>query len=96
MATNFEKMVQSDERFEVAAERHLGMVVFRLKGPNELTEKILKKINSSGKIHCVPAALKVQTNADRRAFFVTQILNFLGKLRDSFHGDVIAHDDGRH
>jgi hypothetical protein len=55
-------MVQSDERFEVAAERHLGMVVFRLKGPNELTEKLLKKINSSGKIHCVPAALKVPTN----------------------------------
>ncbi|MCL4150932.1 UNVERIFIED_CONTAM: hypothetical protein GTU68_017385 [Idotea baltica] len=36
------------------------MVVFRLKGENELTEKLLKKINSSGKLHCVPASLKGQ------------------------------------
>jgi histidine decarboxylase len=39
----------------------LGMVVFRLKGPNDLTEALLKKINTSGKLHCVPAALKVRS-----------------------------------
>ena len=27
----FESLVAADERFEVAAKRHLGMVVFRLK-----------------------------------------------------------------
>ena len=52
-------MVLSDARFEIPAVRHLGMVVFRLKGPNDLTEMLLKKINTSGKLHCVPAALKV-------------------------------------
>ena len=59
MAKEFEAMVKSDARFEIPATRHLGMVVFRLKGPNDLTEMLLKKINTSGKLHCVPAALKV-------------------------------------
>lgn len=34
------------------------MVVFRLKGENELTEKLLKRMNSRGNVHCVPASLK--------------------------------------
>jgi histidine decarboxylase len=59
LAKEFEAMVKSDARFEIPAARHLGMVVFRLKGPNDLTEMLLKKINTSGKLHCVPAALKV-------------------------------------
>ena len=59
LAKEFENMVKSDDRFEIPAARHLGMVVFRLKGPNDLTEALLKKINTSGKLHCVPAALKV-------------------------------------
>lgn len=34
------------------------MVVFRLRGENSLTEKLLKRMNSRGHVHCVPAALK--------------------------------------
>ena len=51
MAQKFESLVEEDERFEVAAARHLGMVVFRLKGENDQTEKLLKKLNGSGTIH---------------------------------------------
>jgi histidine decarboxylase len=58
MAIFFETLVKSDNRFELPAERHLGLVVFRLKGENELTEQLLKEINSGGKIHCVPASIK--------------------------------------
>ncbi|CAG2105576.1 unnamed protein product [Medioppia subpectinata] len=58
LATAFEELVRSDTRFEIPAERHLGLVVFRLKGHNELTECLLKKLNSSGRLHCVPASLK--------------------------------------
>ncbi|XP_076035574.1 histidine decarboxylase isoform X2 [Oratosquilla oratoria] len=58
MAQKFEAFVRADPRFEIPAARHLGMVVFRLKGENDLTEKLLKKLNSSGKLHCVPACLK--------------------------------------
>lgn len=58
LATKFEDLVRADDRFELPVERHLGMVVFRLKGENQLTEKLLKKLNSGGKLHCVPASLK--------------------------------------
>ncbi|XP_055936977.1 histidine decarboxylase-like [Argiope bruennichi] len=58
MAKEFEKLVCDDDRFEMPAKRHLGLVVFRVKGENELTENLLKKINSSGKLHCVPSSLK--------------------------------------
>lgn len=34
------------------------MVVFRLRGENILTEKLLKRMNARGNVHCVPAALK--------------------------------------
>ena len=49
MAKQFEAFVASDDRFEIPAERHMGMVVFRLKGENEMTEKLLKKLNGSGR-----------------------------------------------
>ncbi|CAF3179685.1 unnamed protein product [Rotaria socialis] len=58
MGTLFESLVRRDDRFELPAERHLGLVVFRLKGENELTEQLLKEINSGGQIHCVPASIK--------------------------------------
>lgn len=35
-----------------------GMVVFRLKGDNTLTERLLKKLNARGYIHAVPACFK--------------------------------------
>ncbi|CAC5419651.1 hdc [Mytilus coruscus] len=58
LATKFELLVRNDSRFEVAAKRILGMVVFRLKGENELTEILLKRLNRSGKVHMVPASLR--------------------------------------
>ena len=38
--------MRSDNRFEIPAARHMGMVVFRLKGDCAMTEKLLKKLNS--------------------------------------------------
>lgn len=37
-----------------------GMVVFRMKGDNTLTEHLLKRLNKRGNLHCVPASLKGQ------------------------------------
>lgn len=34
------------------------MVVFRIKGENDLTERLLKRLNHRGNLHCVPASLK--------------------------------------
>jgi histidine decarboxylase len=58
LAQKFEALVLADHRFEIPAQRHLGMVVFRLKGENELTEKLLKRLNHRGNLHAVPASLK--------------------------------------
>lgn len=33
----------------------MGLVCFRLKGSNDLNEKLLKRINGRGKIHLVPS-----------------------------------------
>ncbi|XP_067999816.1 histidine decarboxylase isoform X3 [Melanerpes formicivorus] len=53
----FESLVRSDPLFEVPAKRHLGLVVFRLKGPNWLTEKLLKELSSSGRLFLIPATI---------------------------------------
>ncbi|NWR29771.1 DCHS decarboxylase, partial [Tachuris rubrigastra] len=53
----FESLVKSDPLFEIPAKRHLGLVVFRLKGPNWLTEKLLKELSSSGKLFLIPATI---------------------------------------
>ncbi|XP_033209261.1 histidine decarboxylase isoform X2 [Belonocnema kinseyi] len=57
LAQKFEALVLADSRFEIPAERHLGMVVFRLQGENSWTERLLKRMNAKGRVHCVPAAL---------------------------------------
>ncbi|CAG0919177.1 unnamed protein product [Notodromas monacha] len=58
LAARFEQHVKRDLRFEIPAQRHLGLVVFRLKGENELTEMLLKRVNASGQLHCVPCSIK--------------------------------------
>lgn len=58
MAERFESLVRADNRFEIPAKRHLGLVVFRLVGDNVITETLWKRLNSRGRIHCVPASLK--------------------------------------
>ena len=53
-------MIRSDDRFQISAPRILGLVCFRLVGENSLTERLLKKINKQGLMHCVPASLRGQ------------------------------------
>ncbi|KFR15212.1 Histidine decarboxylase, partial [Opisthocomus hoazin] len=53
----FESLVKSDPLFEIPAKRHLGLVVFRLKGPNWLTEKLLKELSTSGRLFLIPATI---------------------------------------
>ncbi|PRD27755.1 UNVERIFIED_CONTAM: tdc-1 [Trichonephila clavipes] len=57
LAKKFESLVQKDDRFVVANQVHFGLVCFRLKGSNNLNQKILSSINASGKLHMVPASL---------------------------------------
>ncbi|CAO2578972.1 Histidine decarboxylase [Lemmus lemmus] len=58
MAKYFESLVRNDPFFEIPAKRHLGLVVFRLKGPNCLTESVLKEIANDGQLFLIPATIQ--------------------------------------
>ncbi|KAM5245186.1 histidine decarboxylase [Hipposideros larvatus] len=58
MAKYFESLVRNDPLFEIPAKRHLGLVVFRLKGPNCLTESVLQEIAKAGRLFLIPATLQ--------------------------------------
>ncbi|XP_075387891.1 histidine decarboxylase isoform X2 [Tenrec ecaudatus] len=58
LAKYFECLVRNDPFFEIPAKRHLGLVVFRLKGPNCLTESVLKEIARSGHLFLIPATIQ--------------------------------------
>lgn len=45
-------------KFHQALSVFSGMVAFRLRGDNALTERLLKKLNARGYIHAVPACFK--------------------------------------
>uniref|UniRef100_A0A665V6F6 Histidine decarboxylase n=1 Tax=Echeneis naucrates TaxID=173247 RepID=A0A665V6F6_ECHNA len=55
MAKLFESQIRSDPNFEVPAERHLGLVVFCLKGGNALTQELLRRLTRSGTMYLIPA-----------------------------------------
>ncbi|KAM7343422.1 histidine decarboxylase isoform 2-T2 [Cochliomyia hominivorax] len=57
MAQKFEALVLADHRFEIPF-IFIGLVVFRIKGDNEITERLLKRLNHRGNLHCVPSFLK--------------------------------------
>ena len=55
MAKEFEKLVASDDRFEIPYVVEFGLVVFRLKNqPNAINEKLVNLINTRKKIHLTP------------------------------------------
>ncbi|XP_060564972.1 aromatic-L-amino-acid decarboxylase-like [Ruditapes philippinarum] len=55
LAHEFERMVLDDGRFEIVAEVVMGLVCFRLKGDNILSEKLLEEIVADGRLYLIPA-----------------------------------------
>ncbi|XP_076025678.1 histidine decarboxylase [Genypterus blacodes] len=55
MAKLLETQIKSDGHFEVPAQRHLGLVVFCLKGGNALTQELLRRLTRSGTMYLIPA-----------------------------------------
>lgn len=56
-AQQFGELCTKDGRFEIVGEIQMGLVCFRLKGPNDFNETLLKRINGRGKIHLVPSKI---------------------------------------
>lgn len=54
LARQFESFVLDDERFEIATEVNMGLVCFRLKGDNHLTEKLYNKLMERKNIFVTP------------------------------------------
>ncbi|KAK7794687.1 hypothetical protein R5R35_008018 [Gryllus longicercus] len=57
LAKAFEALVRRDARFQVCNEVKLGLVCFRLRGSDQLNQKLLGNINASGRLHMVPASV---------------------------------------
>ncbi|KAL3090015.1 hypothetical protein niasHS_006467 [Heterodera schachtii] len=57
LAKYFEALLLADEQFEIIGDVIMGLVCFRMKAPDELNQLLLTKLNSSGRIHMVPASL---------------------------------------
>ncbi|XP_040564447.1 aromatic-L-amino-acid decarboxylase [Lepeophtheirus salmonis] len=57
LAREFEKMVRADERFEIPLKQHMGLVCFRVKGPNHWNSLLNKKVNDTHKIHITPSTV---------------------------------------
>ncbi|KAL4220829.1 decarboxylase [Mactra antiquata] len=55
LAKLMEQRIRRDPLFEVVGNVVMGLVCFRLKGPNALTVRLLKTINESRRLHMVPA-----------------------------------------
>ncbi|KAG7482920.1 histidine decarboxylase [Solea senegalensis] len=55
MAKLLESHIRSNPNFEVPAERHLGLVVFCLRGGNALTQELLRRLTRSGTMYLIPA-----------------------------------------
>lgn len=55
LAKYFENLVRNDKRFEVVAKPTLGLVCFRVKGVNRLTENLLHRLNDRKKIFLIQA-----------------------------------------
>lgn len=51
LAELFESLVRADDRFEVVAPRPLNLICFRLRGDDVANERLLERINASGRAY---------------------------------------------
>jgi aromatic-L-amino-acid decarboxylase len=51
LAERFEAWMGEDERFEIVAPRPLNLVTFRLKGDDAANERLLERVNASGRAY---------------------------------------------
>jgi aromatic-L-amino-acid decarboxylase len=57
LAKKFEAMVLADERFEIVVPVQMGLVCFRLNGPNSINERLNKSLYTEGQVYLCPSTL---------------------------------------
>jgi len=60
LTDKFVAWLRADYRFEIVAPVSLNLVCFRLKGPDSVSETLMQKLNSSGKLFLSHTKLKGQ------------------------------------
>ncbi|KAG7208395.1 hypothetical protein KM043_014627 [Ampulex compressa] len=55
LAERFEGLLKLDDRFEIVTELSMGVICFRLKGDNSLTQDLLARLNARKRIYLVAA-----------------------------------------
>ncbi|KPM04791.1 Pyridoxal-dependent decarboxylase-like protein [Sarcoptes scabiei] len=58
LAKLFGQLLKTDDRFELIDEIRMGLVCFRLKGSNDLNERLINSINHGRKIFLTPCKVK--------------------------------------
>jgi aromatic-L-amino-acid/L-tryptophan decarboxylase len=75
LAREFVSWLQADDRFELAAPVPLNLICFRHRGGDEINQRILDRLNSSGRLYLTHTKLGgkltlrlciAQTNVERR------------------------------
>ncbi|KAK6734288.1 hypothetical protein RB195_017831 [Necator americanus] len=57
LAKRMETLLRADPVFEIIGDVIMGLVCFRMRGNDERNQQLLTRLNSSGRIHMVPASL---------------------------------------
>ncbi|KAK5967819.1 Aromatic-L-amino-acid decarboxylase, partial [Trichostrongylus colubriformis] len=57
LAKRMELLLRADPIFEIVGEVIMGLVCFRMRGSDDRNQQLLTRLNSSGRIHMVPASL---------------------------------------
>ncbi|KAK3101688.1 hypothetical protein FSP39_005488 [Pinctada imbricata] len=58
LAKEFEALILKDQRFEIVADVVMGLVCFRVKAANKVTERLLDEILADGRIYLIPAFVR--------------------------------------
>ncbi|KAF4519287.1 hypothetical protein B566_EDAN002177 [Ephemera danica] len=58
LAKKFESLARKDDRFEIMNDVQMGLVCIRLHGSDTLTQDLLARINTSGKLHMIPSVVR--------------------------------------
>ncbi|KAJ8674774.1 hypothetical protein QAD02_010560 [Eretmocerus hayati] len=61
LAKMFENLVNRDGRFEIPVEVNMGLICFKLKGPDTLTKQLLDRLMERKKIYVIPGAYAGKT-----------------------------------
>ncbi|KAF8568182.1 hypothetical protein P879_06909 [Paragonimus westermani] len=70
MANAFKHLVSLDERFEICNDVRFGLVCFRLKGKNGLTQELNDWLLKDGRVFMVPGSLKDAKNQHTTVYFL--------------------------